>query len=94
MNKLIAAYTPSSGHLYYPPYINVSSEGADVVITMRGHETPCEGGTVCGVTTSMRIARSEWSDLLREFVKNSVEGLGASAAFQNPAPHSEMSVGK
>lgn len=46
------AYTNLTGHQYYPSYFNVTIDGDEAVITVRGPETSSEGRRVCGKTCS------------------------------------------
>lgn len=53
MDRNIAAYTPTEGYAYYPPYISINRDGADrVTITVRGPE-PEPGSSGHDVTVTM-----------------------------------------
>lgn len=62
--ELIAAWT-APGHSY-PPYINLSADGDDVVVIVRGDPEPVEGQSYSreGKTATMRLPKAALIDAL------------------------------
>jgi hypothetical protein len=65
--KCLSAYTPSTGYKYYPPYLNISIEGEQIIVTVRAREDE-EG---CGKTVSMEIPK----EIFQEMLAKTVSGL-------------------
>jgi hypothetical protein len=65
-HKTLAAHTPATGYRVFPPFVNFTQDGEEVVITVRGHEKPGGGAADCGETVSMRIPEADFAALLRQ----------------------------
>lgn len=66
MHKNLAAFTPTSGYTYYPPYISVNRVGEDAIaVTVRSPE-PQAG--VSGVDATITMPADELYSLARKIV--------------------------
>lgn len=78
--KCLAAWTPSDAS--YPPYVNISAEGDDVIITLRAAKN--EDGS-CGQTVSVPMPRDCFK-LLMDEVRERDFDWGALQSLRKASP--------